>query len=265
MPHDEGLEQLVDRVLATRKYGSLLPTFVARVGDAERRRARSPGDALRATKSRLHQSVGAFRRGRSWARLHAELARCEEREGLRACARRLMQAHASTRERLPTLERFCDEVLGPLAGAERVLDLACGLFPLGLPWMPFGAGVAYRAYDVDLALVELLNDFFRHAEVDGEALAFDLCQGPPAEEADVVLLLKAFAALEHLQPGAGLRVIEEVRAPVVLVSFPTASLGGRRRGLAAHHLERLRAQLAGKVRQLECSSLPGELVLVVRK
>jgi 16S rRNA (guanine(1405)-N(7))-methyltransferase len=264
-PRDEELDPLVTRVLASRKYRNLLPGFVAQVVERERRLGRRRGDALRATKSRLHQSVAAFRSGRSYADLRQDLARRDDAEGLRENVRRMMDAHASTRERLPILEQFYGEVLSPFAGARRVLDLACGLFPLGLPFMPFADGVEYRACDVDLAVVELLNDFFRIAEVRGRAFAHDLSRGPPVEDADVALLLKSFPCLEHLEPGAGLRVVEEVRAAVVVVSFPTASLGGGRRGMGAHHEERFRMQLADRTRQLECKRLPGEVVFVLHK
>jgi 16S rRNA (guanine(1405)-N(7))-methyltransferase len=264
-PRDEELDELVARVLASRKYRNLLPGFVAHVAARERRLGRRRGDALRATKSRLHQSVAAFRSGRSYADLRQDLAPGHDADGLREGVHRMMGAHASTRERLPILEQFYGEVLGPFAGAQRVLDLACGLFPLGLPFMPFAPGVEYRACDVDLAVVELLNDFFRIAAVDGEAFAHDLSRGPPREEADVALLLKSFPCLEHLEPGAGLRVVEKVRAPVVVVSFPAASLGGGRRGMGTHHEERFRTQFAHRTRQLECRRLSGEVVFVLRK
>jgi 16S rRNA (guanine(1405)-N(7))-methyltransferase len=264
-PRDEALDQLVTRVLASRKYRSLLPGFVAQVAARESRLGRRRGDALRATKSRLHQSVAAFRSGHSYPDLRQDLAPGNDAEGVREGVRRMMDAHASTRERLPILEQFCSDVLAPFAGARRVLDLACGLFPLGLPFMPFAAAVEYRACDVDLAVVELLNDFFRIVAVDAEAFAYDLCRGPPALDADVALLLKSFPCLEQLAPGAGLRVLEEVRAPVVVVSFPAASLGGRRRGMGAHHEELFRTQLAHKTWQLECRRFPGEVVFVVHK
>ena len=264
-PRDEELDRLVARVLASRKYRNLLPGFVAQVAARERRLGRRRGDALRATKSRLHQSVAAFRSGRSYADLRRDLARGNGAEGLREGVQSMMDAHASTRERLPILEQFCNEVLGPFAGARRVLDLACGLFPLGLPFMPFAEGIEYRACDVDLSVVELLNDFFRIAGFEGEAFAHDLSRGPPVEDADVALLLKSFPCLEHLEPGTGLRVIEEVHAPVVVVSFPAASLSGGRRGMGRHHEERFRTQLAGKTRQLECRRLPGEVVFIVHK
>jgi 16S rRNA (guanine(1405)-N(7))-methyltransferase len=264
-PRDETLDQLVTRVLSSRKYRNLLPAFVAQVAERERRLGRRRGDALRATKSRLHQSVAAFRSGRSFADLRQDLALSHDAGGLREGVHRMMEAHASTRERLPILEQFCNDVLGPFAGVQRVLDLACGLFPLGLPLMPFADAVGYRACDVDLEVVELLNDFFRIAGIEGEAFAYDLSSGPPAEDADIALLLKSFPCLERLAPGAGLRVVEEVRAPVVVVSFPAASLGGGRRGMGTHHEERFRAQLSHRSWQLECKRLPGEVVFIVRK
>lgn len=264
-PRDEELDELVTRVLASRKYRNLLPEFVARVGARERSRAGRHGDVLRATKSRLHQCVAAFRGRPSYAALRADLAGSRGPDALRVAVQRMMEAHASTRERLPILERFCRDVLGPFAGARRVLDLACGLFPLALPDMPFRGGVEYRACDVDLTVLELLNDFFRRARIDGRAFAHDLSRGPPDDEADVALFLKSFPSLEHVEPGAGMRVIEQVRAPAVVVSFPAAGLGGRRRSMGEHHEELFRRQLSHTSWQLECIRVPGEVVFTVHK
>ena len=53
-----------------------------------------------------------------------------------------MRGHASTQERLPILEEFFQTTLASIAPVESVLDLACGLNPLALPWMPLTASCA---------------------------------------------------------------------------------------------------------------------------
>ena len=53
-----------------------------------------------------------------------------------------MGYHSSTRERLPILEQFYARALADIPPARVVLDLACGLNPLALAWMPLGEAIA---------------------------------------------------------------------------------------------------------------------------
>ncbi|MEN8183251.1 MAG: hypothetical protein ABFS46_12035 [Myxococcota bacterium] len=267
MPEAEGadpLEGLVEQVLASRKYRRLLPEFVAGVGSRELSRARRPADAVRATRSRLHQSVGAFRKGASYTEMAGELSRAAGMGQLREVASRAMRFHASTEERFPILEAFYARVFDGRP-VRRVLDLACGLHPLGIPWMPVARDLEYLACDVDLEILELVNGFLGAAGVSGRAFAWDLLRGAPEETADVAFLLKSLPCLERLAAGAGLRVLREVRAPLVFVSFPSAGLSGRRRGMGAHHGAAFRERVAGEPWRVEAFELPGELVFRVEK
>lgn len=259
------LDELVDALLASRRYGRLLPAFVRSVARRELAAGRGGGAALKGAKGRLHRVVGSYRGGTPYADLLADLRGAAADGTLVAACRRAMAQHASTRERLPILERLYAEVLAPLGPLRSCVDLACGLHPLGLPWLPGAAELRYLACDVDLALVELLNGFFELSGIDGRALGCDLLESCPDGEFDVALLLKSLPCLEQLDRGAGLRLLRAVRARHVVVSFPVRSLGGRRKGMPAHYERHFLALVADEPWRVERLAFPSELVFVVRK
>lgn len=259
-PPEPALERLVAEVLARPKYAGLLPAFVAWVGRRELGRARSHAQALQATRRRLHLAVGAYAGRPHWARVADRLEADAAQGDLRTACRRALACHASTRERLAGLERFARRALGEPGRVRSVLDLACGLQPLALPWMGFPPEVRYRACDVDRGLLGVVERFFRLAGTDGRAFACNLLEECPRDEADLGLLLKALPALEELGPGTTRRLLRELRVRCLLVSFPAASLGGRRRGLAAAHEARFLELVAGEPWRVEGVRLPDEAV-----
>jgi 16S rRNA (guanine(1405)-N(7))-methyltransferase len=74
---------------------------------------------------------------------------------------RAMRSHASTRERLPDLDEFYAGVMQRTGALESVLDVACGLNPLALPWMGLPAGGRYLACDIYTDMVSFLNKILR--------------------------------------------------------------------------------------------------------
>lgn len=228
------LDELVAAVLASARYRSILPDLVRRIGGEELTRRRTLKEAIKATKNRLHQVAGAYVEGRiNYAAWLAELkAAAADPAALRATCARLMGRHSSTRERLPILERFFAETLADLAPVHSVLDIACGLNPLAIPWMPLASKAVYYAYDIDSDLIGFLNAFFDSVDVDGHAELCDVTSACPQQAAEVALVLKALPCLEQIDKGAGARLLDALPADHILVSFPVASLGGHKPGMA---------------------------------
>ena len=91
-----------------------------------------------------------------------------------------------------------------------------------------------------------------------------VADGPPPVRADVALLLKLVPLLDRQDPAAAARVLRALDARHAVVSFPSRSLGGARRGMAATYRERLDDLAAetgtGEVRE---ASVSNELVFVL--
>lgn len=242
-PEPEPLERLVEVVLASPRYGRLCPDFVRRVGERELAKRCRLKEAIKATKSKLHQVAGAYQDLKPRYALWLERLRQARREELPALCRHIMGHHASTRERLPILDQFYATVLAEVSPIHTVLDVACGLNPLALPWMPLALPGEYYAYDIDRDLMDFLGQFLALLGLGGEARVEDVTRFRPSQPVDLALVLKALPGLEQVEPGSARRLLEELPARCLLVSFPVRSLGGQAKGMAIHYEARFRQWL----------------------
>ncbi len=265
---DDALDRLVQAVQSSAKYGSVCEGFVRRVGAAELSKRRSLKEAIKATKNKLHQVGGAYLDAageypRWLATLRAAAAQGDP--VLRDACRATMAHHASTRERLPILETFFAETLAGIAPVRSVLDVACGLNPLAIPWMPLAPGATYLACDIYHDMMDFIGAFLALTGVGGRAFVCDVIHEPPAERVHLALILKTIPCLEQVDKSAGLRLLDAVRADYALVSFPARSLGGRDKGMIAHYEARLRDLLAERQWPVQRFEFETELAFLVDK
>jgi 16S rRNA (guanine(1405)-N(7))-methyltransferase len=261
--------EIVERVRRSARYRDVDPALLDRLAGEELPRARNVDDAVKRVKRRLHQAIGAYRGAADVDRvlepIRAAWSGDLADEAFRAACRVALARHASTAERLPNIDRFFAPIW-ELTGAPRMLlDLACGLGPLSLPWMGLVADATYRACDADrhsLAVVEaFLTLVGQPAAVEGCDL---VASGPPTARADVALLLKLIPLLDRQEPSAAARCLAALDAGHAVVSFPARSLGGRRRGMEATYRRRLDDLVAELgIREVREASVPNELVFVL--
>ena len=263
------VEKIVAAVRNSPKYRTVCEDVIRRIAHDELPKWRSPRLALKAVKNRLHQVGGAYLRGPMaydlWLGALRELGTPPPEDELRKACRLIMRAHASTRERLPILEEFYARTLGPIAPVHSVLDLACGLNPLAIPWMPLASDARYYAYDIYEDMTAFVAGFLALLGVEGEAAARDLTQITPPQPVDVALILKTIPCLEQIDKSLGLRLLEQVNARHVLVSFPVRSLGGRAKGMTQHYTQHLEALLAEKDWPVQRFEFATELAFLVSK
>jgi 16S rRNA (guanine(1405)-N(7))-methyltransferase len=283
----EHITELIQAVQSSQKYAAIDEALIRSIGLRELAARRNLKEAVKATKNKLHQVAGAYLDARlpynEWlALLETAVAGDERRttnderrttnddESLpnsklyQACLE-IMRHHASTRERLPILERFYATTLAALAPVRSVIDLACGLNPLALPWMPLAPDARYYACDIYADMIAFLNGFFALAGVHGQARICDLAAGAPDEPADLALVLKALPPLEQQAKHAGRDLLRALKARHILVSFPAHSLGGRGKGMAENYEQRFRALADAEGWAIERFMFPTELAFLVRK
>lgn len=273
-PADDAIRAVAEAVAESRRYRAVDPALVRRLAREELGRARGRDDAVKRVKRRLHQAVGAYRPGVGGAALARDLERLRTaRDGdpsgvaLRATCQALLVRHASTRERLPFLDRFYPAIWDVIGGAPTsLLDLGCGLAPLALPWMGLPASARYLAIDADAAAIQLVHGFLSLVGQPHVAEARDLAGPFSPAAAEVALLLKLVPILDRQDPDAALRLLRNLHVPHAVLSFPVRSLGGRRRGMEATYRRRvdsLLADLGSGVQDAKEASVPNELVVVV--
>jgi 16S rRNA (guanine(1405)-N(7))-methyltransferase len=296
------LNQLVQEVLASPKYRAISEDLIRAIGARELAARRGMKEAVKATKNKLHQVAGAYLDARppyaQWlAQLEAAVQ--EPRTGTRRVnrepksdsanginsnlkpqnpglsqdegsklaevCREIMRHHASTRERLPILSALYTATLAGIQPVRSVLDVACGLNPLAIPWMLLEQDATYYACDLYADMVAFLNGFFRIAGIRGRAEVCDLVTSPPGQRVDLALVLKALPPLEQLDRRAGINLLRMLNADHMLVSFPARSLGGRAKGMAENYEQRFHAMTAGEGWAVERFAFATEIAFLVTK
>lgn len=266
---DSVLEELVEKVCEGERYREIDRELVRAIGLKELRDRRTLRDAVKATRSKLHQVGGAYLQTvpdyQGWARQLAQLPGERENSELRSFCLHAMRSHSSTRERMPILDQFYSTIFKELPAVHSVLDLACGLNPLAIPWMPLTGSDRYLACDIYGDMVAFLGNFFAHLRQDGRAWSCDLSRGMPEESVDLALLLKSIPCLEQLDRDLPGRLLDGIRAKYMLVSFPVASLGGIGKGMRAHYESHFMTLLSGKNWRIKRYEFGAELAFLVEK
>src|SRR5260370_4913219 len=95
-------------------------------------------------------------------------------------------------------------------------------------------------------MTDFLNECLSLLRVQGYAQACNVIHYCPTQRVDLAFMLKAIPCLEQVDRSAGLRLLETVNADYLVVSFPTHSLGGGKKGMVAHYESMFYELVAGK-------------------
>jgi 16S rRNA (guanine(1405)-N(7))-methyltransferase len=254
----EQIARLEAEILDRKKYQSLDPVLVHRVGMQELTRHNNYKEALRSTRARLHQAACAFQLPEmdfdTASRELALLPHSIHSEESRSYCLRLLSLHASSKERIPILDQFFRRIAAEMEEVHSILDCACGLNPLSLPWMPWGDITRYDAVDVFSNQTFFLQQFLDHFQIPGCVQTCDLVHEVPEGSYDLVFLLKTLPCLEQLEKSTSSRLLNSVRGRYVLVSYPVASLSGREKGMLRNYtrqFENLAAGWKGEIKRFE--------------
>lgn len=263
------LESVVAAVMSSTGYAQLDPGMVSNVAARELQKRSGVKQVIKATRTKLHQVAGAYLEDSptytAWMDELATLPCDPANPALRDFCRRVMRHHASTRERLDILDEFYERTLEPLRPIHSLLDLACGLNPLTLPWIPLAPGAEAWVCDVVKDMLNFDGQFIGHMGYGGGASICDLTQTIPERRVQVALLLKTIPCLEQLDKNIGPRLLEGIRAEHMLISFPRRSLGGYNKGMPRTYAAHFGEMVQGKQWRIERFDFPSELVYLVSK
>jgi 16S rRNA (guanine(1405)-N(7))-methyltransferase len=267
--NEEQWLELVRLVRESAKYAPIDEALVAAIGRTELGKRHSLKEAVKSTRNKLHQVGSAFQEKPipygKWLEELKDLPADMGSPQVRKFLIGNMRLHASTSERLSIHEEFFAKTLASIAPVTSILDLACGLNPLNLPWMPVAEHFTYEACDIYADMVGYVNAFFKHFNIEGSAGICDLTRSIPQTHVQVALLLKTIPCLEQLDKTAGRRLLEGLNADHILVSFPAHSLGGRSKGMVENYEAHFSELIAGMDWQVIKFEFPGELAFLVRK
>lgn len=259
------LDDVIMAVLASGKYRAIAPDFVRKIAVDELSKHPRPKEAIKATKNKLHQVAGAYLGAPphydDWLERLAAVNAAERPEICRV----LMHSHASAWERLPIIEQFYQTTLAEIAPVHSVLDLACGLNPLAIPFMPLAADATYYAVDLYTDQADFFNRALPLLGVTGSAFALDVTQTIPQQSVELALIVKAIPCLQQIDKGIGARLLNSVQAKHMLVSYPAQSLGGREKGMRANYEVQFNELVAGQGWTIRRYNFASELAFLITK
>jgi len=269
MVPDPHIEDLVRQVQSSPKYQSISISLIRRLFEDALAKGFSGKSAVKYVRNKCHQIGGAyFRKNLNFKEIRQELANLPrelQTSDVRQFCITTMGTHASTAERLPILEIFFQTCLAPIAPITSVLDLACGLNPLSLPWMPLTPECSYSACDIYADMMAFVGSFFDHFRIKGHAQSCDLFEEIPQDPAQVAFFLKSIPCLEQVDKEIGIRVLENLQTDHILVSFPVHSLGGRQKGMPDFYRDHFYQMLSEKTWQVREFLFSSELAFLVSK
>jgi 16S rRNA (guanine(1405)-N(7))-methyltransferase len=245
----ERLEELVTAVKGSQKYRNIHEDVIRRIASNELPKGRNWKETIKAIRNKIHQVAYAYQPQKiDYAQLILRmetLPRDIQDPLVKQFCLDTMQMHTSTKERVGILGNFYETSLSKFNAIHSLLDVACGLNPLALAWMPLASDCRIQVCDIYTDQMAFLNQFFTYFQIDGQAFCCDLTQDLPSDNFEIALVLKTIPCLEQIDKSIGTRLLTGLNAEHILVSFPAKSLSGRNKGMREYyssHFEDLIAQ-----------------------
>lgn len=268
MPEDK-VKAFITKVQESPKYAQLDIALVRQIAGEELRNQKDEKTALKTTRTRLHRLAGAFIITKldytKWQDIFKDISQ-DNQKTIKEAAKQMMKLHASTQERLPFLDGFYLQSLASITPVHSVLDLACGLNPLAIPWMPLAEDALYYACDVVKPMVNFIGSYFEITKQNGEAFSSNLLTEIPSQKVELAIMLKLLPILDQVDPKASKRLLEGVQANHFLISYPSKSLGGREKGMkqtyALHFARLIEGETFSSIQNFE---FPNETVYLLSR
>jgi 16S rRNA (guanine(1405)-N(7))-methyltransferase len=262
------LDELTNAVQNNKKYARLSPTLINRIASEERSKHKDLKTALKSTRTRLHRLTGAFLQDNTdyaqWLNKFKAIP-INDTESHKTAALQMMRAHASTRERLPFLENFFNTTLSSIAPVHSVLDLACGLNPLAIDFMPLSASVSYQACDVVEPMIDFLQNWFTLQNSNGSAFVCDLLSEIPKKPTQVTFVLKTLPILDQVDPAFSSRLLDQIPSEHILISYPSKSLGGRSKGMEQTYTSHFDQLTNSRMFRIQRFDFPNEIAFLLSR
>ena len=264
------LDSLIQAVEASHKYRDLqIPhTTLQDILAYESKHSHSRKELEANFRKSLHNIMAPYLEDINYPAETASLqefhSRAPSLENIKSWCQDRMRQHASSCERLPYLEIFYQKIFVTIGTPTSILDLACALDPLGLPWMNLPLTTRFLAYDIHQPRLDFLQAFFQHFYPQARAVHQDILTNIPGEEADCAFLFKEAHRLEKRRPGSNRELFEDLNVKWLVVSLPSRDLAGHH-SLAAYHTSLIQKAVEGRPWHLTTDMAGDELLFFIQK
>ena len=266
---DAGIERIIADIMRSKKYRNvgLCEDTVRDLLVSEMGQHQGQKDAIKAARRKLHRVVAPYLGDPDYGAATRELesaAQLADTGALRRACAAIMEAHVSTRERLPILDEFYPRIFEITGIPDGILDVACGLNPLSFLWMGLPTSTRYHAYDIHERRIGLINSYFAVQGMQPLAKVQDVLVHHPTEEGNVAFLFKEMHRFERRQRGSSLPLLDALPVRHVAVSFSTRSLSNRW-DLRDQFRQLLHRIIAGRPWHVTEIEVQNEIVFLVEK
>jgi len=213
--------EIFENVITSKNYSMLCPDLIKRIISEESKKFKKEKDVIKSVKNKLHTNVDLFFDNlKIKSLINADLKNDK-------VIIELLKAHTSTNERLEIVQTLYFDVFKKLKKVNSILDLACGLNPLYIPFVPELQNKKYLALDVNINTTNLLNRFFEDRNINGKALTCDIMSKIPNEYYDVAFMFKIVPLIESQRKNFLAEFLNSLNVKYIIVTFPTKTVSGK--------------------------------------
>ena len=221
------IESIIQNIKKTKKYRYTCNDTIRQLFQTGLKNTNNSKEAIKFTRKKLHEVTAFYLGDPDYGKAKNELEKAfktSKEEKVKEACINIMQSNLSTRERLRILDKFYAKIFKITGRPDSIIDVACGLNPLSLPWMGLPKSINYFAYEIHQRRVELINSFFSMVGIRPLAKMQDVIVKYPEEEADVAFLLKMVHCFEKRQHNCTLPLLNALRTRFIVVSFPKQNI-----------------------------------------
>ena len=253
----------------SRKYGDTSEATIRQLAEEAARQHKKPKAAIKAVRTKLHSIMAPYLGDPDYTAVAQQLTEAftnnDEERIIQLCLDSL-EAHLSTRERLPIMADFYGQIFAITGQPQSIMDIACALNPLALRWMfpEFSNQLKFYAYDIHEPRIAFINHYFRLEGLEPLARVQDMAMNFPQEQADVALFLKEMPRFTRNYGDLGRPLLQALNVRWLVISYPSVSTHGGR-NLTSRYRDFMHQLIDGLNWPVTELLFEGELVFVIQK
>ncbi len=260
----------------SRKYGDTSEATIRQLAEEAARQHKKPKAAIKAVRARLHSIMAPYLGDPDYTAVSQQLTQAfanNDNERIAQLCLQSLEAHLSTRERLPIMADFYAQIFAVTGQPHSILDIACALNPLALRWMfpefskqysVSGEQLRFYAYDIHEPRIQFINHYFQLEGLEPLARVQDVAMNFPQEPADVALFLKEMPRFTRNYGDLGRPLLQALNVRWLVLSYPSISTHGGR-NLTSRYRDFMHQLIDGLDWPITELLFEGELVFVIEK
>lgn len=273
---DDLVTAVTNAIKQSKKYGDTSEATIRQLAEEAARQHKKPKAAIKAVRARLHSIMAPYLGDPDYEAMAQQLSAAfaaNDQARINQLCLASLDAHLSTRERLPIMTDFYQQIFAVTGQPQAILDIACALNPLALRWMFPGDGNRYSvngerlrfyAYDIHEPRINFINHYFQLEGLEPLARVQDVAMQFPQEQADVALFLKEMPRFTRNYGDLGRPLLQALNVRWLVLSYPSISTHGGR-NLTSRYRDFMHQLIAGLNWPITELLFEGELVFVIEK